>query len=80
MCNDRKDLGPILKELFPSAEMAYYLARCPFGDDILCNRNYIFDDAPLGKLPLYRYMVEDAITGAPISLKQKRELFLCCPR
>lgn len=28
MCSDGKDLGPILKELFPSAEMASYLAEC----------------------------------------------------
>lgn len=75
MCNDVKDISPILKELFPSAEMASYLARCPFGDDIPCNRNYMFDDAPPEKLPLCRYMIEDAIAGAPISLERKRELF-----
>ncbi len=28
MCSDGKDLSPILKELFPSAEMASYLAEC----------------------------------------------------
>jgi len=76
MCNDGKDLSPILKELFPSAEMASYLSRCPFGDDIPSDRNYVFDDAPPEKLPLYRYMVEDAVAGAPISLERKQELFL----
>ena len=34
MCNGIKDIGPILKEIFPSAEMASYLARCLFGDDV----------------------------------------------
>ena len=75
MCNDGKDISPILKELFPSAEMASYLARCPFGDDIPCQRDYAFDDAPPEKLPLFRYMIENAITGAPISLERKEELF-----
>ena len=28
MCSDGKDLSPILEELFPSAEMASYLAEC----------------------------------------------------
>ena len=28
-----KDIGLILKEIFPSAEMAAYLERCPFGDN-----------------------------------------------
>ena len=76
MCSNRKDISPILKELFPSAEMASYLAKCPFGDDIPCQRGYVFDDAPPEKLPLFRYMIENAITGAPISLERKRELFL----
>lgn len=39
MCNDGKDISLILKELFPSAEMASYLARRPFGDDIPCQRD-----------------------------------------
>lgn len=76
MCSNRKDISPILKELFPSAEMASYLARCPFGDDIPCQRGYVFDDAPPEILPLSRYMIENAITGATISLERKRELFL----
>lgn len=75
MCNGVKDISPILKELFPSAEMASYLARCPFGDDIPCQRDYVFDDAPPEKLPLFRYMIENTIAGAPISLERKGALF-----
>lgn len=76
MCSGGKDLGPILKELFPSAEMASYLSRCPFGDNIPSDRSYVFDDAPPEKLPLRRYMMEAAVAGAPVSLERKRELFL----
>lgn len=78
MCNDGKDISLILKELFPSAEMASYLARCPFGDDADCRHSRhgrMFDDAPPEKLPLRRYMIENAIAGAPISLERKGELY-----
>ena len=79
MCNSVKDISPILKEIFPSAEMASYLARCPFGDD--ADRRHsqhgrMFDDAPPEKLPLRRYRIANAIAGALISLERKRELFL----
>lgn len=79
MCSNRKDISPILKELFPSAEMTSYLARCPFGDDADCRHSRhgrMFDDAPPEKLPLRRYTIADAIAGASISLERKRELFL----
>lgn len=69
-------IAEILKEIFPSTEMAAYLARCPFGDDIECHRHYIFDDAPPEKLPLHRHDMAEIIAGAPISLERKRELFL----
>ena len=77
MCNGIKDIGPILKEIFPSAEMASYLARCPFGDDVSPQeRCGGFDDAPPEKLPLFRHRIGDAVAGALIPLKRKRELFL----
>ena len=69
-------IDSILNEIFPSVEMAAYLARCPFGDDIPCSRCYVFDDAPPEKLPLRRHELADAIAGAPIPLDRKRELFL----
>ena len=79
MCNGVKDISPILKEIFPSAEMASYLARCPFGDDVggrHSRHGRMFDDAPPEKLPLRRYNIANAIAGALISLERKRELFL----
>lgn len=77
MCNRIKDIGPILKEIFPSAEMASYLARCPFGDDVSPQeRCGGFDNAPPEKLPLFRHRIADAVAGAPISLERKRDLFL----
>lgn len=71
-----KHIDSILKEIFPSEEMASYLARCPFDDDMDCQRHYVFDDTPPEKLPLRRHELADAIAGAPISLDRKRELFL----
>ena len=79
MCNSVNDISPILKEIFPSAEMASYLARCPFGDDAdgrYSRHGRMFDDAPPEKLPLRRYNIANAIAGALISLERKRELFL----
>lgn len=79
MCSSRKDISPILKELFPSAEMASYLVRCPFGDDAVCRysrHGRMFDDAPPEKLPLRRHTIADTIAGALISLERKRDLFL----
>ena len=70
------DISPILKEIFPSAEMAEYLARCPFSDDIPRRRCYVFDDAPPEKLPLRRENVRDAVAYAAIPLERKRDLFL----
>lgn len=69
-------IAEILKEIFPSAEMAAYLARCPFGDDIECHRYYIFDGAPPENLPLRRSDIAEIIAGAPVPLERKRELFL----
>ena len=72
-----KDIGLILKEIFPSAEMAAYLERCPFGDDgSFRERQGGFDDAPPEKLPLFRHQIADAVAGALIPLERKRELFL----
>ena len=76
MCRDVRDISPILKEVFPSAEMASYLARCPFSDDIPCQRNDVFDDATPEKLPLRRKDIRDAIAYAAIPLNRKRDLFL----
>ena len=76
MCSKLKDIRPILKKIFPSAEMAEYLARCPFDDDLAYDRGYGFDDAPPERLPLRKYYVAEAVAGAVISLKRKRELFL----
>ncbi len=76
MCRDVRDISPILKEIFPSAEMASYLARCPFSDDIPCHRCYVFDDASPEKLPLRREDIRDAIAYAAIPLNRKRDLFL----
>ena len=70
------DISPILKKIFPSAEMAEYLARCPFSDDIPRRRCYVFDDAPPEKLPLRRENVRDAVAYAAIPLERKRDLFL----
>ena len=76
MCRDVRDISPILKEIFPSAEMASYLARRSFSDGIPCQRNYAFDDAPPEKLPLRRKDIRDAIAYAAIPLNRKRDLFL----
>ena len=70
------DISPILKKIFPSAEMAEYLARCPFSDDIPRRRCYVFDDAPPEKLPLRREDIRDAVAYAAIPLERKRDLFL----
>lgn len=70
-------IAEILKEIFPSEEMASYLARCPFDKTVSWNRqHFVFDDAPPEELPLSRDDLADAIAGAPISLERKRELFL----
>lgn len=76
MCRDVRDISPILKEIFPSAEMASYLARCPFSDDTPCHLRYVFDDAPPEKPPLRRENIRDAIAYAAIPLNRKRDLFL----
>lgn len=76
MCRNVRDISPILKEIFPSAEMASYLAKCPFSDDIPCHRCSVFDDAPPEKLPLRRENIRNAIAYAPIPLNRKRDLFL----
>ncbi len=70
------NMKSILQEIFPSAEMASYLAKCPISDDIDCSRDNGLDGAPPEKLPLYRYQIEDAVSGALIPLKRKREIFL----
>jgi len=70
-------IAEILKEIFPSEEMASYLARCPFDKTVSWNRqHFVFDDAPPEELPLSRDDLADASAGAPISLERKRKLFL----
>ena len=70
-------IAEILKEIFPSEEMASYLARCPFDKTVPWNRqHFVFDDASPEELPLFRDDLADAIAGAPISLERKRDLFL----
>lgn len=77
MCSKTRDISQILKDVFPSAEMAAYLARCPFSDDFPNTGSHgLFDGTPPEKLPLRRYRVAETVAGAPIPLDRKRELFL----